>query len=95
MDLRITLAPDGGLRLILPAGRHLDVGTGASAMHYIKRILVDANAGIREQRGYIREFPTQHIIDIWRKQDEAGRMEAKREEFKERGIDLETLDFQL
>lgn len=95
MELRITLAPDGGLRLILPAGRSLDVGAGASAMHYIERILKDVSEGRREQRGYIGEFPTQHVIDIWRKQDEAGRLEAKREEFKERGIDLEALDFQL
>lgn len=95
MELRITLAPDGGLRLFLPSDLGLDIGIGASAMHYIQRILKDAAAGLREQRGYIGEFPTQHVIDIWRKQDEAGRLEAKRTEFKERGIDLEALDFQL
>lgn len=93
MELRITLAPDGGLRLILPAGRALDVGTGASAMAYVQRILKDVGRG--EQRGYIGDFPTQHIIDIWKQQDEAARQEAKREKFKERGIDLEALDFQL
>jgi hypothetical protein len=95
MELRITLAPDGGLRLILPAGRALNIGHGASAMHYIERILKDEASGRREQRGYIGEFPTQHVIDIWRKQDEAARAETKRAEFKERGIDLEVLDFQL
>lgn len=95
MELRVTLAPDGGLRLILPTGYGLNIGTGASAMHYIHRILKDVESGRREQRGYIGEFPTQHVIDIWRKQDEAARSEAKKEEFATRGIDLETLNFQL
>lgn len=99
MDLRITLAPDGGLRLLLPTNRHLDVGMTASTMHFIRRILMDAKNGkpalADQQPGYIGEFPTQHIIDIWRKQDEAQRAEAKKVEFKEKGIDLEALDFRL
>lgn len=95
MNLQITLAPDGGLRLILPAGRHLDVGFGAEAMHFIKRILMDANAGLREQRGYIGEYPTQHIIEIWKKEDALRKAEQAKEEFAAKGIDLEALDFQL
>lgn len=102
MELRITLAPDGGLRLLLPQGRALDVGATASTMHYIQRILRDAGEGKRDQRGYIAEFPTQHIIDIWRKQDaaekmlaEAERAAARKEEFKELGIDLDVLDIRL
>jgi len=95
MELRITLAPDGGLRLILPTGRHLDVGVSASALGYIQRILKDANSGVREQRGYIGEFPTQHVIDIWRKQDETARLERTKEGFKERGIDLDKMEFML
>lgn len=95
MELRITLAPDGGLRLILPEGRALDVGMTASSMHFIRRILMDANEGKRDQRGYIGEFPTQHIINIWKKQDEAKRLEAKKEEFAALGIDVDALDISL
>lgn len=102
MDLRITLAPDGGLRLLLPGGRALDVGLTASSLHFIQRILRDVGAGKRDQRGYIAEYPTQHIIDIWRAQDAvakeeaaAAREAAEREKFKERGIDLDVLDIRL
>lgn len=109
MDLRITLAPDGGLRLILPEGRTLDVGDGPRSMQFIKRILEDGAKGDQEKRGYIREYPTQHILDIWRRGDtvdaeelrqvlerkRAEAQEAKKEAFKERGIDLEGLDIRL
>lgn len=102
MELRIALAPDGGLRLILPQGRALDVGAGPSTMHYIQRILRDAASGKRDQRGYIREFPTQHVIELWKKQDaaekalaEVERAEARKAEFKELGIDLDVLDIRL
>ena len=79
MDLRITLAPDGGLRLLLPAGRALDIGATSSTMHFIQRILKDAGEGKRERRGYIGEFPTQHVIDLWQKQDAAAKEEARAE----------------
>lgn len=102
MELRITLAPDGGLRLILPQGRALNIGLGPSSLRFIQRILRDAGAGKRDQRGYIGEFPTQHVIDIWRAQDTLAREEAaleavraRKEEFKERGIDLDVLDIRL
>lgn len=102
MELRIALAPEGGLRLLLPAGRALDVGLGPSSLHFIQRILRDAAQGKRDQRGYIAEFPTQHVLDIWRAQDTAAKEEAaaeralaKKEEFKERGIDLDVLDIRL
>lgn len=102
MELRITLAPDGGLRLILPSGRGLNLGSTQSSLHYIQHILRDAASGKRDQRGYIAEFPTQHVIDIWRAQDraekelaEAERAAARKEEFKERGIDLDVLDIRL
>lgn len=102
MELRITLAPDGGLRLLLPQNRALDIGTSPSTMHYIQRILRDAGEGKRNQRGYIGEFPTQHVIDIWRKQDaaekalaEAERAAAEKEKFRELGIDVDGLEIQL
>ena len=87
MELRIALAPDGGLRLILPTGRGLNVGATPSSLRYIQRILRDAGSGKRHQRGYIAEFPTQHVIDIWRKRDTIAREEAaqkRAEEARER-----------
>jgi hypothetical protein len=102
MELRITLAPDGGLRLLLPTGRGLNIGLGPSSLQFIRRILLNEAKGKRDQRGYIGEFPTQHILDIWRAQDTAGREEATKEaaaakkaEFKELGIDLDALDIRL
>lgn len=101
-ELRITLAPDGGLRLILPEGRALNVGLGESTLRFIQRILKDAASGKRDQRGYISEYPTQHIIDIWRRQDRLVKEEALRaktlekiDELKELGIDLDVLDIRL
>ena len=64
-------------------------------MHFIRRILLDVRDNKREQPGYIGEFPTQHIIEIWKKQDEAAKAEAKKEELLAKGIDLEALDFRL
>lgn len=93
MELRITLAPDGGLRLILPTGRPLDVGTTAASLRFIQRILM--NAGQHGQRGHIGEFPTQHVIEIWRRQDLAAKVEADKGRFKDMGINLEELDFSL
>lgn len=102
MELRITLAPDGGLRLILPTGRGLNIGLGPSSLRFIQRILLDAGAGKRDQRGYISEFPTQHVLDIWRAQDTAAKEEAaleaaraRKRELEARGIDVEALDIRL
>ena len=95
MELRVTLAPDGGLRLILPTGRPLDVGTTAASLRFIQRILLDVRAKKRDQRGSIGEFPTQHIIEIWRREDLRLQAEASKERFKDLGIDVEGLDISL
>lgn len=95
MELRVTLAPDDGLRLILPTGRPLDVGATAASLRFIQRILLDVKRGERDQRGYIAEFPTQHVIDIWKKEDAKKRLEAEKEKFKDMGIDLDGLDISL
>lgn len=95
MDLRITLAPDGGLRLILPQGRALDVGTTAASLRFVQRILMDVRKGRKEQPGYIQEFPTQHVIDIWKREDARLRVEAEKDRFKDMGIELEKLDISL
>lgn len=93
MELRITLAPDGGLRLLLPTGRPLDVGNTTASLRFIQRIL--ANVDKRDQRGHIGEFPTQHVIEIWRREDLRNRVKAEKERFAAMGIDVETLSINL
>lgn len=95
MDLRITLAPDGGLRLVLPSNRTLDVGNTASALKYIQRILRDAAEGDRERRGYVREFPTQHVIEIWKRQDDEKKIAATKDRLKEMGIEIDKLEISI
>lgn len=95
MELRITLTPNGGLRLILPTGRSLDVGATPAALRFIQTILRDVRSGKREQCGYIAEYPTQHIIDIWKREDARLRVEATKERFVGMGIDVEALDISL
>lgn len=94
MELRVTLAPDGGLRLILPTGRPLDVGSTAASLRFIQRILMNAKKK-EERRGHIGEFPTQHIIEIWRREDLRLQHEAKKAEFESMGIDINALDISL
>lgn len=95
MNLQITLAPDGGLRLILPTGRPLDLGHEPSSLAFIHRILRNVADGKRDQRGHIAEFPTQHVIEIWKKQAKQAAAAQVREEFALKGIDLAGLDIQL
>lgn len=93
--LSITLAPDGGLRLILPTGRPLDLGDDPSALKFIQRILRSTNAGERDKRGHIGEFPTQHVIEIWKKEAKRAAASKVRDGFAELGIDVAALDIQL
>jgi len=105
MKLEVTLAPDGGLRLILPSRRTLDVGNTPSALRFIQTIL--RNAGDKhERRGHIKEFPTQHVIEIWKRQDDEAKveaaaklaeakLEAEKEKFFAKGIDVDALDISL
>lgn len=94
MELRVTLAPDGGLRLILPTGRPLDVGNTAASLRFIQRILMNAKEKV-ERSGHIGEFPTQHVIEIWRREDLRLKVEAEKEKFLEMGIDVAGLDITL
>jgi hypothetical protein len=95
MELRVTLAPDGGLRLILPTGRPLDVGNTSASLRFIQRILMNAKKKKEERRGHIGEFPTQHVIEIWRREDLRLQAEANKEKFAGMGIDIAGLDITL
>lgn len=95
MDLRVTLAPDGGLRLILPKGRALDVGNTTASLRFIQRILRDVKDGKEHQSGYVREFPTQHVIDIWKREDAKKQVEVTKDRFKGMGIDVDKLEISL
>lgn len=93
MELRVTLSPDGGLRLILPTGRPLDVGCTEASLRFIQRILMNVGSG--EKRGHIGDFPTQYIIEIWRREDLRMKVEANKKKFADMGIDLDGLDISL
>ena len=100
MELKLSLAPSGDLRLHVH-NRFIDIRDDVAGIGIIKRILRDADAGIRDQRGYIAEFPTQAVIDAWQKADSIekrlaaeARREAEKDEWKEkRGIDLDKVEF--
>jgi hypothetical protein len=102
MKLELSLAPSGDLRLHLPSGRFLDFTDSVGGLRTIKKILSEATAGLCDQRGYIGEFPTQHVIDAWLRQDQVEkdlaqkrREEEEREAWRERGIDLDKLEIKL
>lgn len=95
MELRVTLAPDGGLRLILPTGRPLDVGATEASLRFMQRILRNAESGKKDERGHIGEFPTQHVIEIWRREELRRQAELAKNDFKGMGIDVEKLDITL
>lgn len=102
MKLELSLAPSGDLRLHLPTGRFLDFTDTIGGLRTIKKILREAESGLRDQRGYIGKFPTQHIIDAWLRQDKAEKelrtieaREVEKEEWRERGVDLDRLQIKL
>ena len=95
MNLQITLGANGALVLVLPRGRTLDLGHEPSALAFIRRILMDQAVSKREQRGYIGEFPTQHVIEIWKREAKRAALEEAKEDFKAKGIDLSKLEISL
>lgn len=63
--LEISRGPRGFL-LHLPSGRTLNVSADESGARCIERILRDADERAHyDSSGYIGQFPTQHILDIW------------------------------
>lgn len=116
--LEVSRGPHG-LRVYLPNGRTLDMGTGSAALQFLERMLRDADENacyrrerqaVEARRGYIGDFPTQHILDIWRKEacsdldeqvaeiKEKKRLDAKlakEQKWAQQGVDLNEMEFKL
>ena len=100
-DITLSLSPSGDIRLHLPTGRQrfVDVTASEAGARFIVKILRDQASGKRDDRGYIGEFPTQHIIDAWLRADAQTQAkeaaERARTEASMRGIDLNKVEFKL
>lgn len=101
MTVTISLAPSGELRLGPPSGRSLDVAATGAGLRVVQDILRNAASYKQgeERRGHIREFPTQHVVDTWLRED-AKRQAAKAKEQAKteaatQGINLNELEFTL
>lgn len=71
-----------------------------ASLQMLQRVLHDAASGKRDQPGYIGEFPTQAVLDIWSKHFTAERKiksaEERRQELLEKtGIDVKNVEFGL
>lgn len=66
MEYRISLSPDGLLRLHVNDTRFLELTADAAGAALLKRMLKDANEDI-VRPGYIGRFPTQATIDSFQK----------------------------
>jgi hypothetical protein len=90
--------PNSNRTLAVPANTH---GVG-----YLKKIIAEAKKerGLNGQlKGHIRDFPTQHVVDAWIKQDRARKdADAAEARIAERakieetyGIDLNKLEINI
>lgn len=93
--LRISLAPSGELRLHLPTGRPLDFQPSEAGLRLIQQVLRNAASGLRDQPGHIAEFPTQHVLNAWMREDRLAKQQAARDEYAAKGIDLDSLEISL
>lgn len=88
MDTRLEVSRGPrGLRVHLPSGRTLDIRADAAGVQFLERMLRDADENAHYERklrrGYIGDFPTQHIVDIWEREDKNRAMLAEQiEEIK-------------
>lgn len=89
---QLDLSPSGNLQLHLPSGRSLEIEPTEAGLGYILRILTDHRRGLREARGYVKSFPTQHNIEQWMKKDRKEKAEQKANGL---GIDLARLEISL
>lgn len=99
MKLEVSLAPSGEIRLHLPSGRFLDLGENLASIQMLKKVLRERNSYPHpdaQPKGYCRSFPTQHVIDKWKREDAAKRKEEAEAKIKSTlGIDIAALDIKL
>jgi hypothetical protein len=98
-----------GLRVHLPSGRTLDIRADESGVRFLERMLRDADENAHyERKGYLRGFPTQHVVDLWQREDKnrallaeqieeakQRKSEERASQWRDRGIELSALDFDL
>lgn len=89
---QIDLSPTGELLLYLPTGRALEIQASPAGVGYILRVLREHKKGLRDQPGYIKQFPTQHVIDKWVKENKVKVMEERASKL---GIDLNKLEINI
>lgn len=93
---QLDLSPSGNLQLHLPTGRALEIEPSTQGLSYILRILVDHKKGLRNQKGYVKNFPTQHNIEQWMKKDRKEKADKLREETQAKfGVDISGLEINL
>ena len=85
--------------LVMPgSNRSLIVPANANGVAYLRKIISESKQGFAVQpKGYLRSFPTQHIVNRWIKQDRARKAEAAKETAKlantTLGLDLSKVEF--
>jgi hypothetical protein len=101
---QIDLSASGGLRLVLPGGRSVEIPSTTGGLLYIEKILKDHRDGVKYQRGYIGTLPTQHSVDkhfadefLARKREAAAKDAAAQAKTKasKLNIDYDKLSFTL
>ena len=98
---QIDLTSSGELQLYLPTGRTVQISASPEGLSFVRKIISDYHRGERNQRGYIKGLPTQHVIDKQfadqfleekRKKAEASKGEKFQQEMN---INLDELNFDI
>ena len=98
---QIDLTSTGDLCLHMPTGRTVEIMATPEGLAFVKKILHDYKRGVRNQLGYIKGLPTQHVVDKqfadqFLEEKKRKAEEAKREKFeREMNINLDELYFNI
>jgi len=89
---QLDLSPSGNLQLHLPTGRALEIEPTIAGLTYVLKVLSDDKRKLRGQKGYVKNFPTQHNIEQWMEENRKQEAEKKANGL---GIDLTKLEINL
>lgn len=92
MSLEIDLQGDEFILLLPNSDRRLFIPATPACIDYLKKIISDCkeNWTSRDQpTGYIRNFPTQHVIDKWLKENQAKKEKEAEDSAKKRVNELQ------